>query len=261
MQTKRSLSIAAAVLLAALALASCGGGNPQAQAQPGGVTDILPTPPPMPTSAPLPPTPTPGPAPSGSIGLAGATTMFDANFSDAGALSNWKVVDGYDVLRAPSVWQIEGGQLKQVSDSDGGPGNYPTALVTGAPDWTNYQVSVTAFNTGNDEMGVVVRAGDVGHYVFRFLPNGTGGATRIISRFNQADYTYTDLATAEGPGFEQRRWYQLSVRVEGDKIQALIDGQPVVEARDASLARGGAGVYGYAQGNLLFGKVIVQALP
>jgi hypothetical protein len=122
-------------------------------------------------------------------------------------------------------------------------------------------VSVTAFNTGNDEMGVVVRVGDAGHYVFRFLPNGTGGPTRIISRFNQADYTYTDLAMAEGPGFEQRRWYQLSVRVEGDKIQALIDGQPVVEARDASLARGGAGVYGYAQGNLLFGKVIVQALP
>jgi hypothetical protein len=113
-------------------------------------------------------------------------------------------------------------------------------------------VRVAAYSSGNEEMGVVVRSGSGGYYVFRFLPDGASAPSYAISRFDAGAYTFTELASADGPGFANERWYALSVRVEGDRIQAFVDGQPVVEARDGALTQGGAGVYGYAQGQLIF---------
>jgi len=48
--------------------------------------------------------------------------------------------------------------------------------------------------------------------------------------------------------------------VRGDQLQAYVNDQLVLSARDATLATGRAGVYGYAEGGLEFDHLTVQAL-
>jgi predicted small secreted protein len=261
------------LLLGALALAGCGVNTPaqaqpgaasdiqpSAQAEPGAITDILPTPPPMPTGAPLPPTPTPLPAPATGPQTAGTATLAQADFNGTADLKGWTVVDAPDDLSGLSVWKIDSGTLKQVSDSDGIPGMYQTALLTGDASWSDYAVSVAGYNGGNDEMGVVARAGDKGYYVFRVLPAPSAGPRWVLSRFDAAKREFTMIASANGAGFAPKRWYTLSLRVQGDHLQAFVDGQPAIDAHDATLATGRAGVYGFAEGDLAFDNFTVQAL-
>jgi hypothetical protein len=260
MQLRRSLFAMTAVLLVIAVLLGGCGVNPPAQAGPGAITDILPTPPPMPTSRPLPPTPTPPNAPAAGANTAGAQTLLNADFSSAADLSNWTVVDGFDALSSPSSWKIGGGRLEQAGNGDGAPGQYPTALITGKPDWQDYQVSVSAYNTGNDEIGLAFRAGKQGYYVFRILPDVSGTPHYNLSRFDAATDNLTNIAQAQGPGFQTGRWYQISVKVKGAQIQTFVDGKAALEARDTTLTSGGVGVYGYAQGQLLFDNLVVQTL-
>ena len=54
--------------------------------------------------------------------------------------------------------------------------------------------------------------------------------------------------------------YRAGLRVRGDKLEASVDGQPILTASDATLASGQAGVYGFANGGLTFDNFTVQAL-
>jgi hypothetical protein len=176
MRTKHPLYIAATLLLfAAFGLSACGA-NPRAQAQQESQnSDILPTPPPMPILPTPLPTETPVPAPANQApAVAGAQPVLRADFS-GGDLSNWQVIDATGPVSAPSVWRIANGHLEQVSDGEDAPGDYPTALVTGDPTWKDYLVSTVAYASGNEEMGLVFRAGDKGFYTFRLQPAAANG--------------------------------------------------------------------------------------
>lgn len=251
-----------ALFSAAMLLSSCGtDGAAQAEQAPP-PEDIIPDPPPMPTGEPRAPTPTPPPAPSAETSLADASaTLATTDFEGTTDLSTWEVVDGTDLVREPSIWEIQDGRLSQISDGDGIPSMYPTALVTGETDWSNYVVTSAVYATGNDEVGLVVRANDTGYYVFRLLPATSGGPTRILSRYDAAAVDYEDLATSDGDGYELERWYTLQVAVQGDQIRAFVDGELVLETSDATLKQGRAGVYGFALGDLQFDNFTVQALP
>jgi len=260
MRSQSWLYALATFLLAATVLLSGCGTQPAAQAEPGQVGQILPTPPPMPTEPARVPTATPAEAPADSPQLAGTgPTLFQSDFASASSLPSWQVIDSYDALRVPSVWDIEAGRLAQVSDGEGSTANYQTALVTGEPTWTNYQVNVSAYNTGNDEIGVVFRANDQGYYVFRLRP-GDGAGRQAISRYDAKAMEYTEIAQADAAGFDQNTWYRITVRVSGAQIQAYVNGQLTLEASDATLTEGRAGVYGFAQGDLLFDNFAVQAV-
>lgn len=251
-----------ALFSAAVLLSSCGT-DPAAQAeQAPPPEDIIPDPPPMPTGAPREPTPAPPPAPSAEVGLAEAsTTLASTDFEGTTDLSTWEVIDGTDVVPEPSIWEVQDGRLSQISDGYGIPAMFPTALVTGEADWSNYVVTSAVYATGNDEVGLVVRASDEGYYVFRMLPATSGGPTRILSRYDAAAVDYENLATSDGDGYELERWYTLQVAVQGDQIRAFVDGELVIETTDATLTQGRAGVYGYALGDLQFDNFAVQALP
>jgi hypothetical protein len=249
------------LIVAVAALAGCGA-QPQAQADPGRPSDVLPTPVPIPTTPPPPPTATPVPAPGAQANVASTQSLLSAQFDEASSdLSAWQVIDSTDLVQQPSIWQVSNGRLTQVSDGEGTPGMFATSLVTGDTAWTDYEVRAAAYANGNDELGVVARANDQGYYVFRMLPATANGTKQILSRYDAASQSFVDIAKADGPGFEEGRWYELSVRVQGDQIQAFIGGQQVIDARDATLASGRAGVYGYAQGKLQFDNLNVQALP
>jgi len=260
MRRSQGVFLFATTLLVAAAVLSGCGVNPSAQAEPGGQPVILPTPPPMPTSAPVPPTATPPAAPAAAANAAGAQALFSADFTKAADIAKWSVVDQYAAAASPSVWQVVDGRLAQVSDGDGGIGQYPTALIAGPLTSNNYRASVSAYNTGNDEIGLVFRASSQGFYVFRVRPSASSSSKYVLSRFDAAQSSLTDIAKADGAGFEFGKWAQLGISVQGDHIQAFFDGKPVLEVNDATFAQGSVGVFGYAQGQLAFDNLSVQAL-
>lgn len=248
-----------ALMLGAALLAACGA-PAQSQTAPGQVSDILPTPPPMPTGAPVAPTPTPPPAPA-SAGLSSAgASLLQADFNGAAGLNGWSVLDSTDLIQSPSIWEVQNGRLAQISDGDGLPGLYATALLAGNGAWRDYAVTAAAFPTGNDELGVVARASKDGYYVFRLQATAANAPRAEILRYDAASMRFTAVASADGPGFENGRWYTLSLRVRGDRLEASVDGQPILTASDATFASGQAGVYGFANGGLTFDNFTVQAL-
>lgn len=245
-----------AILGATLTLIGCSA-DPQAQAQPATIDDILPTPLPMPTAIPQ-TDPIIPPAPEESAQLANASTVFQTDFAQSFDPSQWQVIDAAEVLRAPSVWEAHDGRLMQQGDSDGIPSMYATALVTGEAEWSDYEVSVAAYPTNNDEIGVVARASDEGYYVFRMLPTTSEQPAYVLSRYSAKDGIFEDLVTSDGVGFEASQWYTLRIRVQENTIQAFVDDQLVVETQDTTLTNGQAGVYGYAQGGLQFDNFVIQ---
>ncbi|MEM8534759.1 MAG: family 16 glycoside hydrolase [Chloroflexota bacterium] len=246
----------AVILGATLTLIGCSA-DPEVQARPATIDDILPTPLPMPTAIPQ-ADPVIPPAPEESAQLANASTVFQTDFAQVLDSSQWQVIDSAEVLRAPSIWETRDGRLMQQGDSDGIPSMYATALVTGEAAWSDYDISVAAYPTNNDEIGVVARASDEGYYVFRVLPTTSEQFAYVLSRYNAQDASFEDLASSDGIGFEPNQWYTLRIRVQGDTIQAFLDDQLVVETQDTILTNGQAGVYGYAQGGLQFDNFVIQ---
>lgn len=229
---------------------------PVAQAQATPTADILPTPPPMPTPEPQPPTATPAPAPGGAS-LAGGAVLLQNDFSNPADLAAFRVIDTYDVRPAPSIWQISDSALKQISDGEGNPAEFGTAAVTGDTSWTDQVVTASGYLSGNPVFGVVARASQSGFYIFQIQP-GTSSSTVILSRFDAAKSEVIELAKTTGPAISERTWYKLTLSATGTSLEGSINGQPVISATDATLSAGQAGVYGYAQGNLVFDNLIVQ---
>src|SRR5262245_40831872 len=221
-------------LVGALALAGCGA-NPPAQAEPAPPSGIvLPTPPPMPTDPPRPPTPTPLPAPTGAAAPA-AAPLLSASFDQPTDLRGWTVLDAADALPGPTVWAVSNGRLSPVSDAQDSLGLYGSALVTGDPQWTDYAVSVAAYVSTNDEVGVVARGDAAGYYVFKLLPAGQQPGL-VLARYRADNHAFEPLATAAG-GFAPRHWYTLRLEVRGAKLTAYLDGRAVLSAQDTSYAR------------------------
>ncbi|MFL5801746.1 MAG: hypothetical protein ACJ8CR_08385 [Roseiflexaceae bacterium] len=250
-------SLIVALLLGSIALTGCGI-NESAQAEPphGGAI-VLPTAPPMPTSPPLPSTPTAPPAPA-QAAPAGAAVL-TADFGSTANLAQWTVVDIADALPGPSIWQIHDGHLSPISDAGDIPSQYGTALITGYASWRDYGVTVAAYNIDNDTFGVVARASDRGFYSFNLVPAGDT-ATAALMRYDTAKGVFQRLAHAELSNVAPRQWTTLRLLVRGDQLSAFVDGQQVLQASDATLDQGRAGVYGYAMGGLEFDNFSVQTL-
>ena len=247
-----------ALLFGALGLAACGA-NPTAQdepAPPGGV--VLPTPPPLPVTTPLPPTPAPPAAPA-AVAPAGGNTLAAADFASDADIGRWSVMDAADALTGPSVWKVQNGRLSPLTDAQDLQSQYGSALIIGDANWKDYSVSTAAYESANDEMGVVARAGDRGYYVFKLMPAGQAPGM-VLARYELTNHKFVPLATAETGGYETQRWYTLRLDVQGDQLTAYVDGRPVLKAQDSAYTQGRAGVYGYPEGGLDFDNFVVQGL-
>jgi|HigsolmetaAR201D_1030396.scaffolds.fasta_scaffold03893_2 hypothetical protein len=262
----RIWNVCVAALAGSLFLAACGVANtgaspntaPAAQVEATSTQVILPEPPPMPTSEPREPTPTPPAAPV-APSLSGATVLVSEAFDGKTTLDTWQVLDTAEPLEGPSIWEVSNGRLLQVSAFNGSPLQAPSAIVTGDTTWKNYSVNAAAYNSGNDQFGLVARASSAGFYLFSLRPVGAQPAL-LIERYDAANGSFTLLASADQGGFELKRWYQLRLQVQGDTLTAFVDGTPVLSAKDTTLTQGQAGVAGFAMGNLEFDNFSVEAL-
>lgn len=177
--------------------------------------------------------------------------VLDERFHDT-RLTNWTVVDDPDTLEGPSDWRVgPDGWLHQRSNIWGRRGDFigrwfGTLLVAGNDGWTDYTLSLKAKPTDDDGFGIVFRYQDSEHfYRLLFLQDGlSGGPITRLDRREGADYT--ELWSAER-GYRPGAELKIEVRVEGEVINASVDGRRLFEVRDGSYSRGRIALFCYAQ--------------
>lgn len=202
-----------------------------------------------------PPTPTTPPKPTDAPQTA-ATTLFQDDFASDASLDSWTFLDLENVLPAyRSVWVIEAGTLNQERTAAAGNPNFQETLaVIGPTSWTDYTVTAKVSDQENVTFGLVARRQGDSFYRYRILEQESG-AKQVLEKV--VDGSVTPLVEVEGAGYERRRWYTMSLQVQGNTIQAVLDGEVVAEATDAMLAQGQAGLFTLALGGVSFDDVTV----
>jgi len=133
----------------------------------------------------------------------------------------------------------------------------------GSDDWTNYVVTVQATLRYGKGFGIYFRATDIDRlnaYVFQYDPGYGGGHflfRKVVNGREQPPF-----ALAKAPADYQ--WHgvprRVEVRVEGDSFTAIVDGGPVLQARDSTYPRGRIGLRVWSGSEACFDWVRVVPL-
>jgi len=244
-------------LLTLLLLTNCG---LRAQAEPQTSAELLPTAPPLAQGLDAPTTTVPF-APPAPLPIDG-TVQMQVDFrgaTSASALATWRVIDAQaGPVQYPAIWTISPDGLTPMSDGDGLPGHYPTALVTGADTGTDYTVQATLRSAGNPVAGVVARQNEDGYYALQLRQDASTAATLALIRYDAARDLVHVLAHTPLPPPTAQVWHTLALTVQGTTLQGALGGAQILTADDATLAHGRAGVVGEASGGLWFARFVVS---
>ncbi len=213
----------------------------------------------------VPPTPTIAIQPTSAPSLAG-TVLFTDDFSSENSLDDWSFIDLEQVLPGTqSVWVLQNGRLLQDRTAEArNPSLRETLAVTGPTSWTDYTITAEVYDKENVAFGLVARRQGNSFYRYRIItdtydPDSSAEAMPKQVLEKVVDGVATPLVKVDAPGYEQRRWYTVSLRVVGSDIQAMLDGNVVAEATDTTLTSGQAGLYTRAVGGIFFDDVVVVA--
>jgi Domain of Unknown Function (DUF1080) len=207
----------------------------------------------------FPPTPTIAQPPTNGPRVAGAT-LYSEQFDSPDALTKWEFVDEPDLLPEDrGVWAVENGALVQNRTGNAGnPSTEETMAMTGDVKWTDYTVSIKAYDQNNATFGLVARRQGNSFYRYRIIANGYEAKTKQTLE-KVVNGVVTPLATTDSPGYEQRQWHNIALSVAGAQIRVTLDGKVVAEVTDSTLASGQAGLYTRALGGIRFDDFLVAA--
>jgi hypothetical protein len=195
----------------------------------------------------------------------GKSLLLDERFNDT-RLVNWTPVDDPETVERPSKWIVEpDGWLHQRSNIWGRRGEVQeeflgrwlgTYLVAGDEGWGDYIFSFRAKSEDDDGFGAVFRFVDhEHHYRLLFLQDGMNGGP-LVRLDKREGREYTELWRA-ARGYEKGAELFVEISIEGDLIRASVDGQPLVEVKDATYGRGRIGLFCFAQNGQAFDDVRV----
>ena len=131
--------------------------------------------------------------------------------------------------------------------------------VTGHEDWTDYEIS-TKLKIGSEIKGNDEIAG----LAFRFRYNGVPPDHYYLLCVSKKrnDLSFRDsrnqLIGEASYDLEYDRWYNLKLRVQGQRFTAFIDDRPVLEAMDERYKNGMAGVFSWDCGDASFDDFTVE---
>lgn len=166
------------------------------------------------------------------------------------------VVDGLDgqLLRGPSFeeaasnlphgWElingafhIEGKNGELVSEK-AGPDCH---VLTGDPEWADYEVSVEAKKEGGNEGFLILfRATDKDNFYWWNL-GGWGNTSSAVE--HEVDGARSKVAGTDRPiTIETGRWYDIRVACKGKRIECFLDGQKVCDFEDETNGHGRIGL-------------------
>ena len=200
----------------------------------------------------LPPAP-----PASPISDTGSHTLFQEDFASPEALNGWQ---GFPLSPSPdntARWEIRQGAL--YLNMGGGSMEIVGMVNLLNQDWEDYVYSADIYAIGNQEVGVVFRCQGSNFYRFRFLSHEhTGNPTRFLEWVEGGKPMV--LATADGPGYQPQRWYNVQIAARGPQITVYLDGQPILQATDYRSGRGRVGVFALSLGDVYFDNIRVSAV-
>ncbi|MBM3476287.1 MAG: hypothetical protein FJX75_23695 [Armatimonadetes bacterium] len=113
--------------------------------------------------------------------------------------------------------------------------------------WDEYGVTVAAKAESAGALGVAAYVQDPANFLlFRWTSTGEAGAGEPAGRrqiIRVLDGQWTILAEAPG-GFRTDRWYGLGLTACDGRLEAQIDGRPILTTRDTSFGQGRIGLFG-----------------
>jgi len=117
--------------------------------------------------------------------------------------------------------------------------------------WSDYRVQSAAMSDGSDGIGLITCYRDRGNYLLFEWTGGNGGGRRLtLFRSGRPQL----LAQSAG-GYLSGQWYDLSLSVRGERVEARIDGQVVGEAHIDALPGGMIGLFAAGQDEVYFDDV------
>jgi hypothetical protein len=204
------------------------------------------------------PTPVIGAPVTNKAAVAGGTVLFSDNFEAEKVASGWEVVDLADTLPDDkAAWTVAEGRLVQDGTTLAGVSNpRETLLVAGDAAWTDYVVSVDAYDLYTGNFGVVARRQGDSFYRYQTIADSLpDGPKHVLEKV--VNGVPTQLAVLDAPGYTQRQWHNVALSVQGSTIRAYLDGQLILEASDAELSSGQGGLYTRPLAGILFDNAAI----
>jgi alpha-L-arabinofuranosidase len=164
----------------------------------------------------------------GGIGLGTANSQ--AEFKDLRVTQGDKVLLAADFSQGMwdwrstrGDWNVENGVYRQVAMDVFARSMHPN------PDWTDYSMTLKVRRTaGTGIVQLLVRSRDPGSAIALNL----GGSGALASLQRMANGASDRLASVPG-NFEDQRWYDVRVDVNGPRVQAFLDGKPVIDVANS----------------------------
>ncbi len=185
---------------------------------------------------------------------------FDDDFTRAGREGDdsWAVTSGKWSLSASSD-QVNARNANMSSNPFAYEASAPngTAFATvGRKFWDSYDARVASRPEGKGVIGIAAYVQDSKNY-FAFLWSGNEGATarRLVRVQNGVS---TVLASAIG-AYLPHQWYEIGLRTSPGYVEAMIDGSPVMRAKNNSLGQGGIGLIAQNLQSAAFDDVQVRS--
>lgn len=186
--------------------------------------------------------------------------LFSSDFSSPD-LSAWRPSSALNPkASSPAAWQVQNNTLQQSSVASEGGGADEALLVTTAQ-FSDAVIDADFYATGSESVGAVVRYTDNGFYLVKLYPAAPNNSAKaeLLLITNGVSRTLATAAATSWPGYTQGSWHLLSVKAAASDLSVQVDGLQLLQAQDAQYAKGGVGLYTYADGTTRFDNVRVTA--
>ena len=195
---------------------------------------------------------------SATIGTVRFQVASDVRFSDdfmrtSAEDAAWETVAGAWKLKSLRNASLSANGFMFLGTAADGQG---ALAVRGYWFWHNYVVSIACCPQSDDAVGLAFYYRGPGDYhLLRWESRNQGGRLQLLRVAGKARHV---LGTAT-VGFNKGQWYQLKVRVIGQRAAAYVDGLPHLHVADPALVSGSIGLYSEGADGALFDDVQVAA--
>ncbi len=194
-------------------------------------------------------------------------SAFKDDFDDLNR-NGWTVVDEGWTDGPPSNWYVDGaGRLRQTDNIYSYSGQWlpGTYLWNGNAAWSDYILTADLMSSDNDGIGLMARYTD-SHNYYRFHWSADAGWDKDLTEPGLqrrvldvcVDGVWQVLASDNIP-YTLSQWYDVEMRMLGDRIQVLIDGNLIFDVNDGSLDHGAIALYSWGNTGIYFDNVAVFA--
>ena len=170
--------------------------------------------------------------------------------------TTWVQVDQALTPEDRGIWDVQSAKLVSIA-SQGDPLAETMFL---APDTlTEGVIAAQFYPQGNQTIGLVFNYTSDGSYdLFRVFADDVDLPHRYMLHHFDPKTGYTVLAdVAEGPGYALNAWQELRVEQRGGAVICFFKGEPVIKVEQTTSAKGQAGVYTTAMGDVLFDNFVI----